>query len=455
MKISPHVFRAYDIRGLYPAELNEDVTYQIGLAYGKLLGQAKTIAVGHDGRPGSKAVKKSLIKALMFSGKDVIDIGLVPSPVLYFAISHYNLDGGIEITGSHNPSEYTGLKLQKEMALPIVGETGIYRMRDWIMNGDIRIEEQKSSLTTKNVIPDYVNYLISKTKLKRPLKIIIDVGNGSCGRIPETIFKKMGCDVQTLYPDIDGTFPNHIPDPHEHETLKELQKKVVEEGADVGLAFDGDGDRVGMVDERGGIVPGDLILMMLARKVLRQRKGHVVVEVRASKTLLEDIKRHGGKPVFSRAGHAYVLQEVFDKKAVFGGELTGHMYFPLEYYDYDDGLFISMKLAELVSEMDALSEYVKKLPQGHTSPEIFIECPENEKFKVVEKLKDFLKTNGYDFLGIDGARINFKNGWALIRASNTTPYLKCRFEGDTEEDLKKVKKEAREILKAVGIHPNF
>lgn len=229
--------------------------------------------------------------------------------------------------------------------------------------------------------------------------------------------------------------------------MQGLQQAVVEEQADIGLAFDGDGDRIGMVDAKGGIVPADSLLMLLARHCLQQRKGNVVVEVRASTALLDDIRNFGGNPVMARAGHAYVLEEVVRHDAVFGGEITGHMYFPLEYYPYDDGLFIGVKLAEIAARHD-LAEYVSSLPKACTSPEIALDCPDERKFAKVKLLADFLAKGGYDFLGIDGARISFPNGWALVRASNTTPHIKCRFEGKTEKDLKAVMAKSRSILQA-------
>jgi len=433
--------------------LNEDVAHKVGIALGNFLKDAKTIVVARDNRKSGIPMKKNLIDGLRKAGKNIIDIGMVPAPVFYFAIAHYNYDGGAIFTGSHNPKEYNGIKVQKERALPIFKENGLFDIRDIIIDGKLETVSSKTNVEVKDVIEDYVNYVAGKTKLKRKLKIILDVGNASCGLIPEKVFKKLGCEVKTLFAEDDDDFPNHLPDPHETKNLEELRKKVVEEKADVGFAFDGDGDRLGVIDERGRTILGDKILMLLSRKALAIKKGSVVVEVRCPKALLNDITEHGGKPLIAKAGHAYVLDEVFRNKAVFGGELTGHMYFPLEYYDYDDAIFMAAKMAEIVSERKSLAEYVDTLPQVFASPEFFIEVPDEEKFNMVKSTQDFLRENNYDFLDIDGARINFEHGWALLRASNTTPFIKCRYEADKEEYLDEIKNKFYDILMKNNLDP--
>ncbi len=355
------------------------------------------------------------------------------------------------VTASHLGKEYNGIKIQKEKAIPIIGEKGIYKMRDMILENKLKKSERQTKVIEKNIVQDYIDYIASKIKLSKPLKIILDTGNGACGDIPEKIFQKLGCDVLTLYKKPDGNFPNHQPDPHDPENFKELQKEVAERSADFGLLYDGDGDRIGLVDEKGRIISADFILMMLARQALEYKKGNIVYEIRVTKALFEDAKSYGGKVFISKIGHAYVLLEVLKKKAIFGGEFTGHIYFPYCYYPYDDGIFTGLKLAEIISQLPKLSDYIDNLPHYCASPEIFIDSPDEEKFKIIESLQKYLRKEKFNFLNIDGAKINFKNGWALIRASNTTPHLKCRFEGETKEDLIEIEKKSLEIFKKAGI----
>ncbi|MCK5474361.1 MAG: phosphomannomutase/phosphoglucomutase [Candidatus Aenigmarchaeota archaeon] len=446
------IFRAYDIRGIYPKELNCDITYKIAVAFANKFNDADEFVVGRDCRISSPALRDSLVSGFKDSGKDVLDIGVVPTPVFYFAIAHLKKQGGIIITGSHNPKDYNGLKIQREEAIPVTGETGIYEMEKMIEKGEFKAIEKKGTIKELDIVGDYIDYVSKIPKLKRPLKIVLDCGNGACGTIPERIFKKLGCVVETLYAELDGNFPNHQPDPHDAASLKALQKRVIDTGADCGFAYDGDGDRIGVVDETGRIVSGDFILMMLARQALDAKKGAVIFEVRSSRSLLSDVKNHGGTPQITRAGHSFLLDEIVKRNAVFGGELSGHMYFPYCYYNYDDGIFASLKIAEIVSGIDSLSAYVDSLPREVASPEISVGCADDRKFKAIEEFKEYLKENNYDFLGIDGARINFKHGWALARASNTTPHIKCRFEADTKEHLDEIMAEVSNILKKFGVN---
>ena len=400
-------------------------------------------------------LRDSLVLGFTDSGKNVIDLGVVPTPVFYFAIVTMKINGGIMITGSHNPKNYNGLKIQRENAIPVTGDTGIYEMEEMIQKGNFNKSVKKGTIKNVDIVSDYIDYVSRIPKIKRPLKIVLDCGNGACGDIPEKVFKRLGCSVETLFLEPNGNFPNHQPDPHDEKTMKTLQKRVVETNADCGFAYDGDGDRIGVVDEKGNIVSGDFILMMLARQALEKKKGDVIFEVRSSRSLLSDVKNNGGTPHITRAGHSFILDEIVQRNAVFGGELSGHMYFPYCYYNYDDGIFASLKVAEIVSQIESLSKYVESLPREVASPEITVECADDKKFKVIEEFKKYLKENNYDFLGIDGARINFKHGWALARASNTTPHIKCRFEADTKEHLDEIKRQVSGILKRFGILLNF
>ncbi len=453
---------AYDIRGIYPTELSDKDAYKIGLAYANLMrakGWIKTgkVVVGHDMRKSSPILKQNLVEGITDGGLDVIDIGMVPTPVFYFAVSH-GFDGGVMVTASHNPPEYNGFKIQREKALPITGETGIYEMRDMIFSDKLK-KYDKGSIEEKDFKKEYVDYLSKKANFSS-LKIVIDNGNGAFGFIPEEILRNYSCEVKTLYGEPDGTFPNHPADPHKHETLKDLQNEVSKSGADVGFAFDGDGDRLGVVDEKGRIVPSDFVLMMLAREALSKKKGVVVVDTRATMALLEDIEKHGGIPFMWKCGHAYILEKIFEKDAVFGGEITGHMYFPLEYYPYDDGMFIALKMAELVYKLKSkgltLSEYVDTLPRYFATKEYIFPCPNEKKFEVINSIVEEVKKNkdkyGLDkVIDIDGVRIETKEAWGIVRASNTGPKIKCRFEGKTKTSVEHVKSLIFGLLKNQGV----
>ncbi|MCK4968442.1 MAG: phosphomannomutase, partial [Candidatus Aenigmarchaeota archaeon] len=280
------IFRAYDIRGIYPNDLDDKIAYDVGVAYSNKFVDVNEVVVGRDCRISSPKLHDSLVLGFMDSGKTVIDIGVVPTPVFYFAIMNLKINGGIMITGSHNPKNYNGLKIQRENAIPVTGDTGIYEMEEMIKKGNFKKQNKKGIVKKKEIVSDYIDYVSKIPKLKRPLKIILDCGNGACGNIPEKVFKKLGCDVETLFAKPDGNFPNHQPDPHDEKTMKTLQKRVVETNADCGFAYDGDGDRIGVVDEKGNVVSGDFILMMLARQALDAKKGAVIFEVRSSRSLL-------------------------------------------------------------------------------------------------------------------------------------------------------------------------
>lgn len=448
------IFRAYDIRGVYPAELNEGIAKKIGLAYAEFMKKESKISeavVAADSRLSSPALKKAIIEGIVSAGVKVIDIGMVPTPVFYFACMHYKRQGGVMITGSHNPANQNGFKLQRHEALPVSGDDGIYEIEKLIAGNELPDGKKSAKVSKENVISAYVEYVSSKIKLERPLKLVIDCGNGAAGDIPEQIFTKLGCTTKTLFREPDGNFPNHLPDPHEPENMRALQKEVLKEKADLGIAYDGDADRMGIVDGKGRLISCDSILMALSRQALEhKKKGNVIFEVRCPLTLLEDVKKHGGTPLMTKAGRVFVRNMVREKRAVFGGELTGHIFIPYCYYDYDDGIFASAKIAEIASQRD-FSDYLDSMPKAIASPEIFIETTDERKFAAVEELKALLKKKKYDFLGIDGARINFKYGWGLVRASNTTPHIKCRFEADTQKHLEEIIAEVRGLMNEVGV----
>lgn len=456
MKISPNIFRAYDIRGIYPTELNEKVAKLIALAYVNLYPYAQKIVIAHDPRLSSPPLAKTIIDTLTQTGKEVINIGIAPDPLFYFSIFHYQFDGGIMVSGSHNPKEYNGLTLHirkpgEAVSKDVIGED-LERIKKIVIGEEkLNFLQKLGKITSFDPSEDYINYLTKRISLKKPLKIIIDSGNGACGFLPEKVFKRFGCQVQTLYGEFDGNFPHHLPDPYLKENRKDITEKVQALRVDLGFAYDSDGDRVAPIDNLGRLVDGDSCLLLLARKILKKKKGPIVHCMRVSKAFLDEMKKQNVKTYFSISHHSAIIDKIIETQAIFGGEITFHFLFPQDYYLCDDAIFASLKIAEIASEHENLAGYIDRLPKYFASPEVFINSTDEEKFKIIERLQIYLRNNNYDFIDVDGARINFLHGWALIRASNTTPIIKCRFEGETKEDLIEIQKKALAIFKKVGI----
>jgi phosphomannomutase/phosphoglucomutase len=451
MKFNPSNFRTYDIRGLYPRDLGPDFAYSLGLAYSAAFPNVKTAVVAMDLRRGSPELLRGLANGLLDAGIGVFEIAAeVPVSVMSFVICRNGLSGGIMVTASHNPPQWNGFKLQLKNAYPVISET-FEKLRIIMEKGDFKKSEKRGKLIRIDPRDEYVEYLAGKIRLRRSLKVILDSGNAACGYLPEKIFKKLGCETETIYGDFDVNFPNHLPDPYEEKNLEDLRKRVVKAGADAGFAYDGDGDRLGVVDKAGRIVKGDQYLIIFAREALKIKKGPVICEVRTSQAFLDDVKAHGGETFFSVAYHKAVLDKIIEKNAVFGGETTGHLYFPLDYFLYDDAIFASLKMAEVMAEKEDFTGYVDSLPRYATSPEIFIDYPDETKKQAVDRFTSILKSKGYKFIDIDGARVVFENGWALARISNTSPMIKIRFEGRTGEDLEKIEKEIIPLLAEADI----
>lgn len=455
--MNKNIFRAYDIRGVYGKELDDETAYRVARSICEFYPHIEKVVVAMDSRHSSPALAKSTIQGFVDGGVDVIDMGLAPDPLYYFLMKHYKLDGGIAVSGSHNPKEYNGLTLdvsEKKGEEPkgIILDA-MEKVKERVLDGkDFEVRE-KGKVEEMDVEDEYINYVSEKINLKRPLKVIFDVGNGACGLLPEKIFKKLGCEVKTLFPEPDGDFPNHLPDPYKEENVKELEETVLKEKADIGFAFDTDGDRVAPIDDKGKVVPGEFCLHMLARQALDKKKGPVVHCMRVTMAFLEEMEQRGVKTYFSVSHHSAVHEGITKTNASFGGEITYHYFFPLDYYLNDEALFTALKLAEIASEHESFSEYVDSLPRYSVSPEIFIPTADDVKEGLIKNLQKYLKENNYKFIDVDGARITFNNGWALARYANTSPFIKCRFEGKTKEDLVKIEKEVLDILEKVGIKP--
>jgi phosphomannomutase/phosphoglucomutase len=445
--MNPEIFRTYDIRGIAKTDLSDEVIERIGKALGTLLPKtARKIGIGRDIRLSSERIKKSLVSGLLSTGIGIIDFGEIPTPLLYFSVHKYDLDGGVEITGSHNPKEYNGMKI-------LVGKNTIYgediqKIRTIAEGSDFRIGSGSSE--KRSVEDDYINEVLSRVTLgKRDLKIIFDSGNGTTGPLIEKLYGKLHYPFEILYKTPDGSFPNHLADPTVPEFLDDLVEKVKTSGADLGIGFDGDGDRIGAIDEKGRIIWGDRLLALYSKRVLAERKGaKIICEVKCSNGLIEYVKEQGGVPIMWKTGHSLIKAKMKEEDAPLAGEMSGHMFFADRYYGFDDAIYASLRLVEILSHTsETLSSLAEKIPTYSVTPEIRIGCPDSEKFHVVEEVKNIFKKD-HKIVDVDGVRVLFQEGWGLLRASNTQPILVLRFEAKNERVLKDLKKKFFDILKA-------
>ena len=449
--VSPEIFREYDIRGLVDPQLDPATCELIGKGLGTMLVRAgaSNVVVGRDVRLSSDRIRDDLVRGLTSTGLDVIDVGVVPTPGLYFALYTMDPGGGIMITGSHNPAEYNGFKTSVGKA-SIHGEK-IQDVRRLIEADDF--ETGEGGVEEKRVLPQYLGKLTEDVKPDHGLTVVVDAGNGVAGPHAPNVLETLGCTVHKIYCEPDGTFPNHHPDPTVEENLQDLIAKVKETGADLGIAFDGDSDRIGVVDEKGGIIWGDRLLALYARDVLKDGPTSIIFEVKCSKGLIEDIEAHGGTPVMWRTGHSLIKQKMKETGALLAGEMSGHMFFAHRYYGYDDAIYAAARLVEIVANEGApLSEIMASIPSYPSTPEIRVKCAEEHKFDVVKQITEHFRKD-HPVIDVDGARIDFGDGWGLVRASNTTPLLVLRFEADTEERLEEIEGIVRsrldEVMKAV------
>jgi len=437
--VPQHIFREYDIRGVVDKDLTEEGVEQIGRAFGTMVKErgGQVVASGRDGRLHSKRLQDALIRGLASTGLTVVNIGECPTPVLYFSIFHLDTHGGIQITGSHNPPDYNGLKMCIGKST-IHGEE-IQQIRKLIEKGVFA----KGDGEVKNyeIIDDYLDYLKENINITSPLNVVLDCGNGVSALVAPQAFRNAGCSVHSLYCEVDGTFPNHHPDPTVMENLEDMKKKVKDVGADIGIAFDGDGDRIGVVDEKANVIFGDKILMILARRLLKDNPGASVIgEVKCSHILYDDIAAHGGKPIMWKTGHSLIKQKMKETGALLAGEMSGHIFFADRYFGFDDATYAALRLCEvLAEESKPLSALLESVPETVSTPEIRMECPEEHKFQIVQRVKELLKKDGYEIIDVDGVRVVFDDGWGLIRASNTQPVLVLRFEADTQEGLDRIR----------------
>jgi phosphomannomutase/phosphoglucomutase len=437
--VNPQIFRQYDIRGIVDIDLNEEVLYLIGKGYGTYLrrNKGKTTVIGGDIRASTPAFKQAAIKGMLETGIDVIDIGIVATPVMYFSIWKLHTDGGMMITASHNPSEYNGIKLNLGMH-SVFGEQ-IQDVLKLIQNNDFETG-QGVLFHNSQVDLDYRKYIIDNIHLDRPVKVVVDAGNGMGGPYLPGILKTLGCDVIELFCNPDGNFPNHHPDPTVEKYLTQLKKTVLETKAEVGLGLDGDADRIGVVDEKSKMLYGDQILNIIARDFLQKNPGEkIIADVKCSKNLFDDIKKYGGIPIMYKTGHANIKNKMHQENIKVSGEMSGHVFLGDRYLGYDDAIYVCCRFVEIMSKTTKpVSSFLADQPIMYNTPELHIKSTDEEKFNIVEKVRDSFVDEGYDVNDIDGLRITFPDGWGLCRASNTTPLLVMRFEAETKERLTEI-----------------
>ena len=434
MEITKSIFREYDIRGEYPNQINEEVVRKIGNAIaGKCINlNIKEICVGRDGRNSGKSLLEAMIGGLSESGIEVINIDLATSPLLYYAAKKNKYKSGIMITGSHNPKNHNGIKLVIDDK-PVSGN----EILD-LLNKDQKFSESVGSIKSLNVKDSYIEEVSQNLKINKKLKIVIDCGNGAAGFIAPDLYKNLGCEVIELYSEVDGNFPNHHPDPGKPENLKDLIQAVKTHGADLGLAFDGDGDRVGMVTNNGEIVFPDKILMMLSKDVLHSQKGSIIFDVKCSNALSQIIEENGGSPIMSPTGHFHIKNGIKKHNPLLAGEMSGHIFFNDKWYGFDDGHYSGARIIEMLSKNEkSIAQICNELPMLFSTPELNINVTDDNKFKIIKEFADNCRLEG-EKNTIDGLRLDFEDGWGLIRASNTTPKLVLRFEGRSEEILNRI-----------------
>jgi len=452
MQIKAHIFREYDIRGTYPDELNKETVTALGRAFATYYrrNNVKKITLGKDCRISSPDLSEWLIDGLIKSGIDIIRLGVVPTPLVYFSLHMMEVDGGIQITGSHNPPEFNGFKI-------CVGTDTIYgeeiqKIRQICETEDF--VEGKGSVKDEDIVKKYVEYVVDNIKpgpFKK--KVVVDGGNGTACTVAVEIYSKLGFDVIPLFCEPDGNFPNHHPDPTIPENLMYLIQKVKEEKADLGIAFDGDGDRIGVVDHEGNIIWGDQLMVIFSRDLLRRyRGGKIIGEVKCSQVLYDDIEKNGGQPIMWKTGHSLIKDKMKEENALLAGEMSGHLFFAERYFGYDDAIYAGARLLEIVSRKEeSIKEMLSDLPKMVNTPEIRIDCSDEIKFDVVADIAREFKSEGYRVIDVDGARVIFGDGWGLIRASNTQPVLVLRFEAKNNEGLERIQNIFREKLQKRGV----
>jgi phosphomannomutase/phosphoglucomutase len=453
MKYPKEIFKAYDIRGVVDKTLTENVVTDIGQALGSMAKEKgiERMVISRDGRLSGPALAKALSQGLQKAGMKVIDIGMVPTPVLYFATFHLETGSGIAITGSHNPPEYNGLKIM------LGGDTlygpMIQAIYERLEQGNLL--EGQGSYEQVDVREAYLSRIASDIHLKRPLHIAIDCGNGVPGNLAPELYRRLGCTVDELFCEVDGTFPNHHPDPSRPENLNDLIAHLQKSDAEVGLAFDGDGDRLGVVTKSGKIIFSDRQLMLFAEDLLSRHPGATIIfDVKSTAKLAPWIEEHGGVPLLWKTGHSFIKSKMKETGALLAGEMSGHIFFKERWYGFDDGLYAGARLIEILSRYDDTEAVFNRLPEAINTPELRLELSEGEQYAFIEKMQQEAKAfaGAERVIDIDGLRVEYRDGFGLMRASNTTPTVIFRFEGESEEVLKRIQETFRKAISQVFPH---
>ncbi|MFC1737284.1 phosphomannomutase/phosphoglucomutase [Candidatus Hydrogenedentota bacterium] len=437
--MNPNIFRAYDIRGKAGTDLTPEILHTLGKSYGThaIRKGLKKVSLARDCRLSSPEFSKSFKEGALTTGLDVVDVGMCPTPVLYFSLFNLDVDGGVMITGSHNPPDQNGLKLC--IGKSTIHNEEIQELRKLADAGDFEVGEGTAS--EADMIQPYLAHLKDNLNMKSGLSVIIDAGNGVGGMVAPQLFRDLGCNVREMFCEPDGNFPNHHSDPTVPENLVPLQKAVVKDGADLGVAYDGDSDRIGVIDEKGNIVWGDMLMIILSREILSRRPDSAIIaEVKCSQRLYDDIEAHGGRGIMWKTGHSLIKAKMKEEKAALAGEMSGHIFYEDRYFGFDDAIYTTGRLLEIMSHSGKrVTELLDGVPQAFTTPEIRFDCSDDKKFDIIEKLlNDFRRDQ--KVIDIDGARIVFPDGWGLARASNTQPKLVLRFEAQTEERMNEIRK---------------
>ena len=436
--MNPEMFREYDIRGIAGKDMNEEDVARIGKSVGSFLRRrgARQISVGRDCRLTSDIYSEKLIEGLRSTGCDVTDIGVCPTPVFYFSIEHLKTDGGVMITASHNPPEYNGFKLC--LGLDSIHGEEIQEIRRLIDDHDF--DEGSGSLSSAEVGPAYLEMVSGNIKLGKTLRVGVDGGNGTAGPVAVPVMQRLGCEVHDIYCDMDGTFPNHEADPTVLKNMQDLIALVRDKQLDLGIGFDGDGDRIGVEDENGSIIFGDKLMIIYAREILSRKPGSTFIsEVKCSQTMYDDIAKNGGRAIMWKTGHSLIKKKMKDEDAELAGEMSGHMFFKDRYFGFDDATYAACRLLEILSNSDRrLSQLLEDVPTTYTTPEIRVDCPDNVKFTLVQQVTEYFRQR-YEVIDIDGVRVLFDDGWGLVRASNTQPALVLRFEALSKNRLQEIR----------------
>jgi phosphomannomutase/phosphoglucomutase len=444
--LNPEIIREYDIRGVADRDFSDGTCYLLGRAIGAFQRRAgkHRVTLGRDCRLHSERIGAAVLRGLLESGLEVTDIGMCATPLLYFSVNHWDMDGGVMITASHNPAEDNGLKIC--VGKSTICGADLRKIGEMVEERDF-VAPAVGHLTRRPVLDEYVDYVTAQIRAPRKLRVAIDAGNGPGGVPSVPIFRRLGHEVIELYTEPDGRFPNHHPDPTVLDNLQPLIAAVREHRCDLGIAYDGDADRIGVVDENGLPVWGDQLMILFSRSILaKQRGGTFIAEVKCSRTLYDDVPKHGGRIVMWKTGHSLIKQKMKEERALLAGEMSGHMFFADRYYGYDDAIYSSARLAEILSESGKrVGDLLSDVPKMSSTPEIRVPVPESRKFQIVEELKrQFAK--GHEVIDIDGARINFVGGWGLVRASNTQAVLVLRFEAVDDRTLQAIRTEVEDAL---------